>query len=150
VAHLVYLTAAIPDRNQTIDEAASATANQTDVLGPLIPLTGPAGSIVLEPSQAIAALFHDCSDERAREAASLLRPMNPIVRSQPLTMAAWRNLPSTFVRGSQDRMPAIVTPGFFERDPEVITVPTGHCPNWSRPDLVAALLLSQAEKMALA
>ena len=75
--------------------------------------------------------------------------MNPIVRSQPLTKAAWRDLPSTFVRGSQDRMSEIVTPAFFDRDPEVIALPTGHCPNWSRPDLVAELLLSRAEKMAL-
>ena len=143
VVHLVYLTAAIPDMNQTIDEAAAATANQTDVLGPLIPVSGPARSIVLEPGQAIAALLNDCSEQRAREAAALLRPMNPIVRSQPLTTAAWRDLPSTFVRGGEDRMPEIVTPAYFDRNPEMFTLPTGHCPNWSRPDLVAELLLSR-------
>ncbi|HZB29075.1 MAG TPA: hypothetical protein VE465_02810 [Streptosporangiaceae bacterium] len=27
-----------------------------------------------------------------------------------------------------------------ERPHEVVTLPTGHCPQWSRPDLVAALL----------
>jgi pimeloyl-ACP methyl ester carboxylesterase len=148
VAHLVYLTAAIPDMNQTIDEAASATDDQTDVLGPLIPVSGPAASIMLDPDQAIAALFHDCSEERGREAAALLRPMNPVVRAQALTRAAWRDLPSTIVHGSQDRMPAILTPAFFAHDPEVITLPTGHCPNWSRPDLVAELLLSRAEQIA--
>jgi len=150
VAHLVYLTAAIPDRNQTIDEAAAATEGQTDVLGPLIPVSGPAGSIVLDPGQAIAALFHDCSEERARKAASQLRSINPVVRSQPLTTAAWRDVPSTLVQGSQDRMPAILAPAFRERDPEVITLPTGHCPNWSRPELVAELLLTRAEKIAAA
>jgi pimeloyl-ACP methyl ester carboxylesterase len=150
VAHLVYLTAAIPDRNQTIDEAAEATEGQTDVLGPLIPVSGPAGGIVLEPGQAIDALFHDCSKERAREAASQLRPMNPVVRSQPLTTAAWRDLPSTMVQGSQDRMPAILAPAFFSRDKEIITLPTGHCPNWSHRKLVAELLLSRAAKIAAA
>jgi pimeloyl-ACP methyl ester carboxylesterase len=148
VVHLVYLTAAIPDRNQTIDEAAEATEGQTDVLGPLIPVSGPAGSIVLEPGQAIAALFHDCSEERAREAASQLRPMNPVVRAQPLTAAAWRDLPSTMVQGSEDRMPAILAPAFLDRNPEIITLPAGHCPNWSHPELVAELLLSRAEKIA--
>jgi pimeloyl-ACP methyl ester carboxylesterase len=150
VAHLVYLTAAIPDRNQTIDEAAAATEGQTDVLGPLIPVGGPAGSIVLDPGQAIAALFHDCSEERARKAASQLRPMNPVVRSQPLTTAAWRDVPSTLVQASQDRMPAILATAFRDRNPEVITLPTGHCPNWSRPELVAELLLTRAEKIAAA
>lgn len=112
-------------------------------------MAGPAGSIMLEPEQAIAALFHDCSEERAREAAALLRPMNPAVGAQPLTRAAWRDVPATFVRGSQDRMPEIVTPAFFGRNPEMVTLPAGHCPNWSRPSLVAELLLRLAEKIAL-
>jgi pimeloyl-ACP methyl ester carboxylesterase len=146
----VYLTAAIPDRNQTINEATAAAEGQTDVLGPLNPVSGPAGSILLDPGQAIDALFHDCSKERAAIAASQLRPMNPVVRSQPLSTAAWRDLPSTLVQGSQDRMPAIRAPAFRDRDPEVITLPTGHCPNWSRPELVAELLLSRAEKIAAA
>jgi pimeloyl-ACP methyl ester carboxylesterase len=150
VAHLVYLTAAVPDKDQTIDEAAAATEGQIDVLGPLIPVSGPAGSIMLDPGQAIAALFHDCSEERAHKAASQLRPMNPVVRSQPLTTAAWRDVPSTLVAGSQDRMPAILATAFGDRHPEVITLPTGHCPNRSRPDLVAELLVSRAEKIAAA
>jgi hypothetical protein len=41
------------------------------------------------------------------------------------------------------------TPPFFDRNPEVITLPTGHCSNWSRPDLVADLLLGRAKKMPL-
>jgi pimeloyl-ACP methyl ester carboxylesterase len=73
--------------------------------------------------------------------------MNPAGRSQPLTTAAWRDLRSTFVLGSQDRIPEILTPAFFDRDPEMLTLPTGHCPNWSRPDLVAELLLRSVEKM---
>ena len=116
--------------------------------GALVRIGGPAGSIVLDPDQAIAALFHDCSKDRAREAASQLRAMNPVVRSQPLTTAAWRDIPSTLVLGSQDRMPAILTPAFLDRDPEVITLPTGHCPNWSRPDLVGELLLSRAQDIS--
>ena len=76
--------------------------------------------------------------------------MNPVVRSQPLTTAAWRDLPSTMVQGSQDRMPAILAPAFFSRDKEIITLPTGHCPNWSHPKLVAELLLSRAAKIAAA
>jgi hypothetical protein len=54
------------------------------------------------------------------------------------------------VQGSQDRMPAILAPAFLNRDKEIITLPTGQCPNWSHPKLVAELLLSQAAKMAAA
>jgi pimeloyl-ACP methyl ester carboxylesterase len=132
------------------NEATAATEGQTDVLGPLIPVSGPAGSILLDPGQAIDALFHDCSEERAAIAASQLRPMNPVVRAQPLSTVAWRDLPSPLVQGSQDRMPAILAPAFRDRDPEVITLPTGHCPNWSRPEVVAELLPSRAAKIAAA
>jgi len=76
--------------------------------------------------------------------------MNAVVRSQPLTTAAWRDVPSTLVAGSQDRMPAILATALRDRHPEAITLPTGHCPNWSRPDLVAELLVSRAEKIAAA
>jgi hypothetical protein len=68
----------------------------------------PEGTIMLEPKQAVTALFHDCSEKSARQAASALRPMNPAVDAQPLTRAGWRVISATFVRGSQDRMPEIV------------------------------------------
>jgi hypothetical protein len=41
-------------------------------------------------------------------------------------------------------MPDAVAPGFLERATEVVELPTGHCPNWSRPDLVAKLLVDRA------
>ena len=54
--------------------------------------------------------------------------MNPAVGAQTLTRAAWRDVPSTFVRGDQDRMPELVANAFFDRNPDIITLPTGHCP----------------------
>jgi pimeloyl-ACP methyl ester carboxylesterase len=164
VAHLVYLTAAVLDAGESMasfgpggDAEPTSAASDPDAArtrrGPERPaaegpVPGPAGTIVLEPDQAAAALFNDCTEERARQGSSSLRPMNPAVGAQPLTRAAWRDIAATFVRGSQDRMPEIVTPAFFDRRPEVITLPAGHCPNWSRPDLVAELLMGQAEKIA--
>lgn len=41
-------------------------------------------------------------------------------------------------------MPDAVAPGFLERTTEVIELPTGHCPNWSRPDPLAELLAERA------
>ena len=157
VAHLVYLTAAVPDIGQSVADVASATeveapfepSDEGASAGDLEPVAGPAGSIVLLPEQGMNALFHDCSAERARQGAALLRPMNPAPREQPLTGAGWRDVPSTFVRGSQDRIPEIVTPAFFSRAPEMMTLPTGHCPNWSRPDLVAELLAERVMTIAI-
>jgi pimeloyl-ACP methyl ester carboxylesterase len=68
---------------------------------------------------------------------------------QPVTEAAWRQLPSVYVRGSEDRMPEAVASDFLEQTMQVFELPTGHCPNWSRPDLVAQLLAERARSIAL-
>jgi pimeloyl-ACP methyl ester carboxylesterase len=55
---------------------------------------------------------------------------------------AWQDIPSTYVRGTQDRLPCEpVAPAFREHGASMLTMPTGHCPQWSRPDLVAELLI---------
>ncbi len=154
VTQLVYLAGAVPDVNEsmasfapTADGKVPAAPDQENAT-PEGPMAGPAGSIVLPPEQGIAGLFHDCSAKRAHQAAALLRPMNPAVGTQPITGAAWRDVPSTFVRCTLDRLPEIVTAGFAERAPEVVELPTGHCPNWSRPELVADLLATRAERLS--
>ncbi|MEV0051984.1 hypothetical protein AB0H34_15940 [Saccharopolyspora shandongensis] len=70
----------------------------------------------------------------------MLRPSNPVVSGQGVRAAAWREVPTTFVRGVADRMPELVSGSVGWEAVEVVELPTGHCPNWSRPDLVAALL----------
>lgn len=153
VAHLVYLAAAVPDVNESMasfapaDSGKAPQAPDQDNAAAERPAAGPAGTIVLPPEQGVAGLFHDCSAERAREGAELLRPMNPAVGVQPTTGAAWRDLPATFVRCTQDRLPEIVTAAFFERGPEVVELPAGHCPNWSRPEAVAELLAVRARRL---
>jgi hypothetical protein len=44
-------------------------------------------------------------------------------------------------------MPEAVAPGFFERTAETVELPTGHCPNWSRPDLIARVLAERAQSV---
>ncbi len=144
VRHLVFLAAAVPDVGDSL--ASLAAAGVTSASGPgededededISFLDD--GRMVLRRESARVGLFHDCPAERAETALALLRPGNPATGSQPVTGAAWRELPSTYVRCTQDRVPELVAPGFRERA-AVVTLPAGHCPQWSRPDLVAALL----------
>ena len=104
--------------------------------------------IELKGDSARISLFHDCSPRRAEEAIAQLEPSNPGVGTQPLQAAAWRMIPVTYVRGTADRMPELVSPTFPFRSIELIELPTGHCPNWSRPDLVAELLIGRAIMIA--
>ena len=101
------------------------------------------GRMIMRPRSARAALFHDCRPDRAGTAVALLRPQTPATGTQPATGAAWRDIASSYVRCSQDRLPyELVSHAYWEHASHVLTLPAGHCPKWSRPDLVADLLWS--------
>jgi pimeloyl-ACP methyl ester carboxylesterase len=147
VRRLVYLAAAVPDAGDSLASLMAGAAGGTDQqpdAGAEPVVIRPDGLGELKREQAETALFHDCDAARAKAALDRLRPMNMAGGAQPLTAAAWRELPATLVRATLDRMPEAIAPAFFERDPEVIEIPAGHCPNWSRPTLVAEILVSRA------
>jgi pimeloyl-ACP methyl ester carboxylesterase len=143
VRHLVYLAAAVPDAGDSLASlmarAAGGSAERPD--GGAEPVVvRPDGLAELDPDEAVAALFHDCDPDRAKAAVERLRPMSMAGATQVLTGAAWHDLPATLVRGTLDRMPEAVAPAFLERDPEIVEIPAGHCPSWSQPGIVAAIL----------
>jgi pimeloyl-ACP methyl ester carboxylesterase len=147
VRELVYLTAAVPDAGDSMVSLMSAAAAQ-DAGGEEEGVTvGDDGLACLDRDAARRALFNDCTAERAEEGLGRLRPMSLAGADQPVTEAAWRQLPCVYVRGSEDRMPEAVASGFLKRAVEVVELPAGHCPNWSRPDLVADLLAKRARSI---
>jgi pimeloyl-ACP methyl ester carboxylesterase len=146
VRRLVYLTAAVPDVGESLTDLAGA-AEESDGAAQAAREAvhvRPDGMIELDPDSARTSLFHDCSPRRAEQAIAQLEPANPAVGTQPLQAAAWRMIPVTHIRGTADRMPQLVSPAFPFESIELIELPTGHCPNWSRPDLVGEVLIDQA------
>jgi pimeloyl-ACP methyl ester carboxylesterase len=148
VRHLVFLAAAVPDTGDSLASLAETSAKdnpagaEDESGGEEIDVRAD-GRMIMRPESARAALFHDCPPGRAESAIALLRPQAPATGTQPVTGAAWRDIPSTYVRCSQDRLPyELVSPTYWEHASHVLTLPAGHCPQWSRPDLVADLLWS--------
>jgi pimeloyl-ACP methyl ester carboxylesterase len=141
VRRLVYLAGAVPDAGESL--AALAPEPVTEAPSEAVRVL-PDGRIALTPESALAALFHDCSAERARRGVELLRPSNPATGTQPVGAAAWRELPSTYVRCRDDRLPELLSPAFLTADVDVRELPTGHCPNWSVPRDVAELVRAVA------
>ncbi|MHA6804102.1 alpha/beta fold hydrolase [Salinifilum ghardaiensis] len=134
VRHLVYVAAAMPDVGESMADlsptpAPSAAGEEvrwrTD------------GLVELTDESARNALLHDCSARRVRDACALLRPSNPEVGTQRVRAAAWRSVPTTVLRCAQDRLPELVSAQVPWQSVSTVVLPTGHCPNWSRPDLVA-------------
>jgi pimeloyl-ACP methyl ester carboxylesterase len=141
IRRLVYLAGAMPDVGRTMADLGGATRPASR--GESVRLRED-GLAELDATSAIAALFNDCDAGRAAAAIQKLRPMNLAGAARPLRAAAWHDIPTTFVRGTMDAMPEMVCNDFWSTGPEVVELPTGHCPNWSRPDLVGQLLAQRA------
>ncbi len=140
VTHLAYLAAAVPDEGQSMQALATSLglADGDDGGEEIVVL--PDGRIQLTAEAARTSLFHDCTMERAEEAIGLLRPTNPATGTQLVTRAAWRQIPATLIEAKDDRLPRLVCSAFDSTPYDSPSIPTGHCPQWSRPDLVADLL----------
>jgi pimeloyl-ACP methyl ester carboxylesterase len=148
VRELVYVTAAVPGAGDSmISLMTTAAAQDADAEEEAVTVRDD-GLAFLDREAARGALFNDCEPERAEDGLSRLRPMSLSGADQPVSEAAWTQLPSVYVRGSEDPMPEAVAPGFLERTTEIVELPTGHCPNWSRPDLVARLLADRVQSIA--
>ena len=146
VRHLIYLAAAIPDAGDSLTSLAAASARtpagegQGQSAGEETEFR-PDGRIMLRPDSARTSLFHDCDAARASDAIARLRPINPATAVATVTRAAWHDIPATYVRCTRDRLPyEPVSPSFRSRGFETRELAAGHCPQWSRPGLVASLI----------
>jgi pimeloyl-ACP methyl ester carboxylesterase len=148
VRELVYLTAAVPDAGDSMVSLMSGAAAQEPGAEAEAVTVRDDGVAILDRQAARRALFNDCAPDRAEQGLRKLRPTSLAGADQPVREAAWRQLPSVYVRGSEDRMPETVAPRFLELAAQIIELPTGHCPNWSRPELVARLLAERARSVA--
>lgn len=116
VRHLVYLTAAAPGPGDTgLSLAVSALSDRarTGQAGPQAEAVVPRddGTGILDRDQARTALFGDCDPQRAEAAVDRLGRMNLAVSTQAVTVAAWSELPFTYVRGTQDLLLELLAPG---------------------------------------
>jgi hypothetical protein len=95
---------------------------------------------------AAAFLYHDCDDATLEWALSTRRLFLPrAVFGERLSLAP--EIPSTYIVAAHDRT---IRPGWQRQmarerlGVEPVELPTGHCPNVSRPDRLAELLLEVA------
>ena len=150
VAHLVYLAAAAPDAGQALaelapsgaghDPAEARTGQSADEGGVEQVTTGGDGTRRLDPASAATSLFADAGPDATALALSRLQRMNLEVHDQPVTVAAWREIAATYVRATDDPLPERLAPGFLDTVAAIEELPAGHCPQLTRPDLVADLL----------
>ncbi len=139
VAHLVYISSFLPEIGQS---HASLVPPSADPL-PLHP--NPDGTVSLDAGDRDAVtrrFLHDVASPALVEGAfSRLAPQSPLAFGTPTTAAAWQGAESTYLLCAEDaNTPAGRQREHAQRATRVHTLPTGHHPFLSRPDLVAGHL----------
>jgi pimeloyl-ACP methyl ester carboxylesterase len=138
--HQVWLAAWVPDPGASFVE--DVDAHKDSAFNPEWIGKDP----VRDDSVAAAFLYHDCDPAMLEWALSTRRPFLPrAVYRQRISLA--REIESTYIVAGDDRT---IRPEWQRRmardrlgvDP--VEIPTGHCPNVSRPDRLAEILVEIA------
>ncbi|WP_437813925.1 alpha/beta hydrolase [Sorangium sp. So ce1078] len=133
VAHLVYLCAFMLDAGESL---LSAIGGQD----PPWWVTSADGRTLL-PEGARDVFYNDCTDEVAAAAVAALLPQARASFTQPLSAAAWQELPSTYVICERDNaVPVFAQEAMSRRARRVRRLDASHSPFLSRPDDVVALV----------
>ncbi|MFI8004712.1 alpha/beta fold hydrolase [Streptomyces sp. NPDC086010] len=129
VERIVYLSAFQLDEG---DSLAGISGGQMPI--------GDTGTLPV-PENPAKHLYGDASEEDAGRATQQLVPQTVKSFSQPLTAAAWKTVPSSYIICEQDE---ILPPAFQEamsaRSERSYRLPSSHSPFLSMPDVLASLI----------
>jgi pimeloyl-ACP methyl ester carboxylesterase len=140
VRHLVYLTAFVLDEGESMISVGILPESPPPKLDAARSRAGK-DFLQLDPELAIPALYAHCTPEvqRAAVARLSLHPISSLV--QPVTGAAWRTIPSTYVRCTDDQaIPLPHQDAMATRCTNVVSLDTDHSPFASMPSDTAAIL----------
>ena len=136
-----------PTPDLVVIEPGLAVAGLEHLLDPVpLPLhPNPDGTVSLDAGDRDAVtrrFLHDVASPALVEGAfSRLAPQSPLAFGTPTTAAAWQGAESTYLLCAEDaNTPAGRQREHAQRATRVHTLPTGHHPFLSRPDLVAGHL----------
>jgi pimeloyl-ACP methyl ester carboxylesterase len=131
VAHLVYLCAFLLDVGESlVGSLGGETPPWQEVHPTHVRVTTPA-----------PVFYNGVDPELAERAVSRIRLHSVSSLTQPLSRAAWTELPSTYVICEQDQaIPVPAQEAMARRAGEVLRMDTGHSPFLSSPAELAALL----------
>jgi pimeloyl-ACP methyl ester carboxylesterase len=131
VAHLVYLCAFQLDAGESLLSS----------VGGEVPPWQEAHPTHLRVTTPEAVFYNGVSPELTEQAVSHLQLQSTSSVTQPLSRAAWRELPSTYVVCEQDQaIPVFAQEAMSAHAGTVLRLDAGHSPFLSRPAELAALL----------
>ncbi|HLU58317.1 MAG TPA: alpha/beta hydrolase [Pseudonocardia sp.] len=98
----------------------------------------------VDPLRPFETFYADVRAHPARGAVARLAHQSLVAFEQPLTRAAWRTIPSTYVVCERDAaIPVVAQELMAERADRVLRMPTSHAPFLSRPAQLAGVLRAE-------
>ena len=141
-AALIFLNSWIPDVDESPAKVLAETPGEPGE--GLLALPDADGRLRLDRDDARAKLYGDVAEAAATRAVELLRPEPPSIFNVTPTRVSWRDTPSIYLHGQQDRTIATPLPDRFAgRCTRTETWDTGYSPYLSCPVAVADLIQRQ-------
>jgi pimeloyl-ACP methyl ester carboxylesterase len=142
VSRLVYLCAFMPDAGDSLFTITGGASPWIHVLAD--------GRTLPDLERAARVGYIDCDAETRASAIARLRPQVPAPFLDPVPVAAWREIPATYIVCTEDQsLPAELQRAVFApRAGEVVELVSGHAAFFSQPERVAELLAERAESPA--
>jgi pimeloyl-ACP methyl ester carboxylesterase len=133
--HLRLISSYLPEIGQSLGSFGDGSP------APFLDVDPEGGTFGVRPEALTATFLQDCSPEIADEAARHLARQSLSVTQQPVTAAAWQQVPTTYLVCADDRgTPAAAQREFARRADSVVEFDAGHHPFLSQPEAVAALI----------
>ena len=140
VTHLVYLTAFVPDIGETVMTQLQSMPAVRTMLGDAMVIGGN-GCSTINPDLARDVFYGQCHPAHTLANVARLSAQPFATMTQPLTNAAWRTVPSTYVCCSEDQAIDITHQQLMAaRCSRVETLATDHSPFASMPSETADVL----------
>ncbi|MBI5720816.1 MAG: alpha/beta hydrolase [Burkholderiales bacterium] len=149
VDHLVFISALVADVGESANGVAAGLppADFGGTAPPRLFRRHDDGTLSADPAAAAAVFYDDCPPKVAAAAVARLCRQRSASLEQPVTRAAWRDLPCTYVCCSRDRAISYAAQqGLLGRlpRPAVATLPSGHSPFFATPAAAADILAALA------
>ena len=138
VVHLVYVCAFMPAEGESLFMLTGGPAPWITVLED--------GRTLPDPERSARVSYADCDPETRAAAVRRLRAQVDAPFGELVSVAAWREIPSTYVVCTEDEsMPVEVQRDVFApRAQHVVELASSHAPFFSRPEELADLLAERA------
>jgi pimeloyl-ACP methyl ester carboxylesterase len=141
VQHLLLISSYLPEVGESLSDFGDADADAGPA--PFLDVDPDAGTFGVRPELLVDTFLQDCDAEVQAQGADHLARQSVHVTGQPVSAAAWQQIPTTYVVCAQDLgTPARLQHEFARRAGRVVELDAGHHAFLSQPAAVRDLLLS--------